>query len=39
LDIQGYFLIFGTLLMVAAVTIALLQFDDKPAPQSSVAGG
>ncbi len=33
LDIQGYFLIFGLLLMVAAVAIALLQFDDKPAMQ------
>ncbi len=33
LDIQGYFLIFGMLLMVAAVAIALLQFDDKPAMQ------
>ena len=33
LDIQGYFLIFGMLLMVAAIAIALLQFDDKPAMQ------
>jgi AAHS family 4-hydroxybenzoate transporter-like MFS transporter len=33
LDIQGYFLLFGVLLMVAAVAIALLQFDDKPALQ------
>ena len=33
LDIQGYFLIFGVLLMVAATAIALLQFDDKPAMQ------
>jgi MFS transporter, AAHS family, 4-hydroxybenzoate transporter len=33
LDIQGYFLIFGLLLMVAAVAVALLQFDDKPALQ------
>jgi AAHS family 4-hydroxybenzoate transporter-like MFS transporter len=31
LDIQGYFLIFGLLLMVAAIAIALLQYDDKPA--------
>jgi MFS family permease len=43
LDIQGYFLIFGLLLTVAAVAIALLQFDDKPAAQPggkpvSVAG-
>lgn len=35
LDIQGYFLIFGMLLMVAAIAIALLQFDDKPAIQPS----
>jgi AAHS family 4-hydroxybenzoate transporter-like MFS transporter len=34
LDIQGYFLIFGLLLTVAAVAIALLQFDDKPARQT-----
>jgi AAHS family 4-hydroxybenzoate transporter-like MFS transporter len=33
LDIQGYFLIFGLLLAVAAVAVALLQFDDKPALQ------
>jgi MFS transporter, AAHS family, 4-hydroxybenzoate transporter len=43
LDIQGYFLIFGLLLTVAAVAVALLQFDDKPALQPggkpvSVAG-
>ncbi|HEV8717845.1 MAG TPA: MFS transporter [Candidatus Binatia bacterium] len=31
LDIQGYFLIFGLLLTIAAVAIALLHFDDKPA--------
>jgi AAHS family 4-hydroxybenzoate transporter-like MFS transporter len=31
LDIQGYFLIFGLLLTVAAVAVALLQFNDKPA--------
>lgn len=30
LDIQGYFLIFGLLLTVAAVAIALIQFNDKP---------
>jgi MFS family permease len=34
LDIQGYFLIFGMLLIVATVAITLLQFDDKPATQS-----
>jgi AAHS family 4-hydroxybenzoate transporter-like MFS transporter len=33
LDIQGYFLLFGVVLMIAAVAIALLQFDDKPALQ------
>jgi AAHS family 4-hydroxybenzoate transporter-like MFS transporter len=33
LDIQEYFLFFGMLLLVAAVAIALLQFDDKPALQ------
>ena len=29
LDIQGYFLIFGLVLLVAAVAIALIQFNDK----------
>jgi MFS transporter, AAHS family, 4-hydroxybenzoate transporter len=33
LDIQGYFLIFGMLLIVATVAITLLQFEDKPASQ------
>jgi MFS transporter, AAHS family, 4-hydroxybenzoate transporter len=33
LDIQGYFLIFGVLLIVAAAAIASLQFDDRPATQ------
>jgi MFS family permease len=33
LNIQGYFLLFGVVLMIAAVAIALLQFDDKPALQ------
>jgi AAHS family 4-hydroxybenzoate transporter-like MFS transporter len=31
LDIQGYFLIFGLLLTVAAVAIMLIQFNDRPA--------
>lgn len=34
LDTQGYFLLFGMVLMVAAVAIALLQFDDRPALQA-----
>jgi hypothetical protein len=30
LDIQGYFLLFGLVLMIAAIAIAFIQFDDKP---------
>jgi AAHS family 4-hydroxybenzoate transporter-like MFS transporter len=33
LDIQGYFFIFGMVLMIAAVAVALLQFNDKPVGQ------
>ena len=30
LDIQGYFLIFGLVLMIAAIAVAFIRFDDKP---------
>ena len=30
LDIQGYFLIFGLVLMIAGVALAFIQFNDKP---------
>src|SRR5712691_1914851 len=33
LDIQGYFLIFGLVLTIAAIAVALIQFNDKPARQ------
>lgn len=33
LDIQGYFLIFGLVLTIAAIAIALIQFNDKPVIQ------
>ena len=37
LDIQGYFLIFGLVLMIAAITIAFIQFNDKPVSASAEA--
>jgi AAHS family 4-hydroxybenzoate transporter-like MFS transporter len=35
LDIQGYFLIFGLVLLIAAIAVALIQFNDKPVGQPS----
>ena len=34
LGIQGYFLIFGLVLLIAAIALAFIQFNDKPAPLS-----
>jgi AAHS family 4-hydroxybenzoate transporter-like MFS transporter len=33
LDIQGYFLIFGLILTIAAIAVALIHFHDQPVPQ------